>query len=352
MTIETKTHQLNGNELTIPNSSDYVIFTGTSNPQLAEDAARHVGIDCYNVAKEFEDGETYVELPESVRDKHVFIVQSTGPKHQDRHLMQAKMTAWASKVCGAEKVTAIFPYLAYSRADRTNKGRICKTIEMVSNELWASGIDKIVTFDLHSEQSATGDGRPRTWDNFYGSYVLVPAIKNLNIDKYKARVIAPDANAAGRASYINDMCNFPEDITTVVKRRNYLNREDIKLNLYGDFNGTTPLIVDDMIDTGGTVIKNLELLEKKGAEPGYLIVTHGVLSGPALSRLKSSRMIQEKGVFITNTIEPSPEVLDHEKIRVLDISPLIAQVIYRTVNRKKGMSELFSAVAEKVTQLN
>lgn len=330
-------------------SSDYVILTGTSNPRLVETVSSNLHLDSYAVARQHGDGETYVKIPSSVRDRHVFIIQSGGPKFQDRYLMEIEQMAWASKACGAEKVTAIIPYFPYARSDRMNRGRSSKTVELVSNKLWASGIDKLVTVDLHAEQSATGNGGPSKWDNFYGSYVLVPALEELvGSEKDRVRVIAPDSGAVGRATFFNDMMGIPEDISTVVKRRNPENRDDVRVNLYGDFQYTVPVIVDDMIDTAGTVRKIAELLRERGGEPAYIAATHGVLSGPALDNLDTSS-IRDGGVLITDTLAPSDEILNHPKIRVCSIAPLISEVIRRTIGRRGRMSELFSGVSKEVS---
>ncbi len=329
-----------------------IFITGSAHPQLAQDIRETLNIEVYQCASAFPDSETFVELPVSVRDKHVFIIQPAPPPRQNDYLMELKMMAWAAKTCDAEKVTAIIPYFTYARADRQNKGRVCKAVELVTNELWKSGIDKIVTIDLHAEQSAAGDGQPRKWDNFYGSYTLIPALRELNIPPEQARVLAPDPNASGRAEFCNNKLQFPWDITTANKSRGKDPSSIKKMVIYGDFKDTTCVMIDDMISTGGTFVEMAAILEKKGAQALYLVATHGIFAPPALERITNTRLIPEGGVLVTDTIPPRPEVLQHKKIRVYKIAPLVVEYIRRSVLKKTGMSELFSAVAADVTCIN
>lgn len=336
----------------IGHETENIFITGSAHPQLAQDIREALNTEVYKCASVFPDNETFVEFPVSVRYKHVFIIQPAPPPRQNDYLMEIKMMAWAAKTCAAQEVTAIIPYFPYARADRPNKGRVCKAVELVSNELWRSGIDNIVTIDLHAEQSATGDGQPRRWDNFYGSYTLIPAIKELNLLPDNTRVVAPDPNAAGRARFCNSKLGFLWDITTADKSRGSDPRNINKMVLYGDFKGVVCIGIDDMISTGGTFIEMAGILKRNGAESLYLAATHGIFAPPALERITNTTLIPKGGVLVTDTIPPRPEVLNHEKIRVYKIAPLIVEYIQRSVSKKTGMSELFGAVADSVTCLN
>lgn len=326
-----------------------ILLTGSAHPKLAQDLRELLNTDVYNCASKFPDGETFIELPLSVRDKHVFIIQPTPPPFQNNYLMEIKMMAWAAKTCSADRVTAIIPYIAYARADRMNKGRVCKTIELVANELWKSGIDKIVTVDLHAEQSASGDGQPRKWDNFYGSYVLIPAIRQLGFDQTKVRVIAPDPNASGRADFFNNQLGFTESIATADKSRSKDPSKLRKMVLYGDFQNHTCIMVDDMVSTGGTFDELTNILKRRGATNLYIAATHGIFAPPALDRITNNELIPDGGVMVTDTIPPRPEVLGNDKINVYKIAPLIAEYIQRSVAKESGISTLFSAIADKVS---
>lgn len=325
--------------MVIENGSEnkFVLLAGSANPKLSKKIANILETKIYSCASQFPDGETKTEIPVSVRDKHVFIIQSISPPNHDRYLMELLQMAWTAKTCSAEQVTAVIPYMGYARADRMNRGRIPMTIDIIKSTLITCGVDSFITIDLHAEQSRGGD-RPRRWDILYGSSVLVPAIKRF--DNQNTAIVAPDGGAEGRSRWYNSLLEINSDIVLCHKRRDPKTLKTEVTGVSGNIEGKDAWIIDDVIASFGSMEEVIKHLSKDGVRSINAAATHGVLCGEALNNIDRSPV--EK-VFITDTIKQPDDLLTkHPKIKVISVAPLLAEAISRRVEKSKSMSELFS----------
>ena len=309
--------------------SNMMLFACNSNPELAKEIADNLWIelgDC-KVSK-FSDGEICVSIGESVRGKDVYIVQSTNDPVND-NLMELLIMTDAARRASAKSVTAVIPYYGYARQDRKSKPRDPITSKLVANMIVAAGVDRVMTMDLHASQEQGYFDIPV--DHVIGMPLLIDYFKKENIEDLV--IVSPDHGSVTRARNMAKPFNVP--IAIIDKRRPEPNKSEI-MNIIGDIEGKNCLIVDDMIDTAGTICNAAKALMDLGAKSVRAAATHAVLSGPAIERIEASP-IQE--MVLLNTI-PLTEEKKIDKIKVLSVGELFAEIIKR-VQTNTPVSGLF-----------
>lgn len=294
------------------------IFSGTKSRFIAEKIAKEYGVELGNTTfTEFSDGEFQTSYEETVRGAYVFIIQSTFPPSDN--LMELLMMIDAAKRASAYKVVAVMPYYGFGRQDRKDKPRVSIAAKLVANLLTASGVDRIMTLDLHADQIQGFFDVPV--DHLYASAIFVPYIKNLNIDNLV--MAAPDMGGTKRANAYSKFLETP--LVICHKSRKKANIVD-ELTVIGDVEGKNVIILDDMIDTAGTITKAADMMIERGAASVRAFATHAVLSGPAYERINDSKITE---VVVTDSLPIKPL---SEKIKVLSIADVFADVINKVYN--------------------
>lgn len=294
------------------------IISGTANKKLAKDVAKYLKIKLTPVdIHTFSDGEIYVRILESVRGSDVYIIQPTSPD-ANSNLMELLITVDALKRASPQKITAVIPYFGYCRQDKKIAPREPITAKLVAKMIEAAGVDRVMTFELHVPQVQGFFDIPS--DNLdlipiYAEEILSKNLKNLVF-------VAPDVGGAARTRAIARVLHAP--ISIVDKRRPKPGVAKVE-HVVGDVKGKTIVIVDDIIDTAGTITGAASILKKHGAKDIYVLATHAVLSGPAVKRLKEASI---KEILITDTIE-LPKEKSISKIKIISIAPLLAETIKR-----------------------
>ena len=313
--------------------SKMMLFTGNANPQLAQDIADqlHLSLGDATVGK-FSDGEITVEINENVRGKDVFIIQPTCSPTND-NLMELIVMADALRRASAARVTAVIPYFGYARQDRrVRSARVPITAKVVADMMVGVGIDRVLTVDLHAEQIQGFFDVPV--DNVYGSPVLTKDICQQNYENLI--VVSPDIGGVVRARAVAKQLN-DLDLAIIDKRRPKANVSQV-MHIIGEVKGRTCLLVDDMVDTAGTLCKAAEALKEHGALRVVAYCTHPVLSGAALQNLSKSQLDE---LVVTDTIPLSGAAKACSRIRQLSMAQLLAESI-RRVNNEESISALFS----------
>ena len=307
------------------------IISGNSNPLLAKEISFELKEKIIDVSvTKFADQEVFVEINENVRGKNIFIIQSTSMPAND-HLMELLITIDALKRASAQTVTAVIPYFGYARQDRKVGPRTPISAKLVADILTTAGIDRLLTLDLHAGQIQGFFDIPV--DNLYAAPVITKDIKK-NYQNKDIVVISPDVGGVVRARGIAK--RIDGDLAIVDKRRDKANVSEV-MNIIGDINGRDCIIVDDIVDTAGTLCNAAEALIKSGAKSVSAYITHGVLSGPAVERIKNSKLDE---LVITDSIAPTKLILDASNIRILKLAPLIAEAI-RRISSDSSVSSLF-----------
>jgi ribose-phosphate pyrophosphokinase len=309
-----------------------MVFTGTANPELAQNVVKHLDISLgrADVGK-FSDGEVAVELLENVRGRDVFILQPTCAPTND-NLMEILTMADALKRASAGRITAAIPYFGYARQDRRPRSaRVPITAKLVANMLTSAGIDRVLTVDLHADQIQGFFDMPV--DNVYATPVLLKDIRAQRIDDLI--VVSPDVGGVVRARAVAKALNT--DLAIIDKRRPKANVAEV-MNIIGEVQGRTCLIVDDMIDTANTLCKAASALKERGAERVLAYASHAVFSGQAVDRINNSDIDE---VVITDTIPLSAQAKQCPRIRVVSIGGLIAETL-RRINNEESVSYLFN----------
>ena len=309
-----------------------MVFTGNANPELAHKVASrlYLSIGKADVGK-FSDGEVAVELNENVRGKDVFVLQSTCAPTNDS-LMELIVMIDALRRASATRITAVVPYFGYARQDRrVRSARVPITAKVVADMMVAVGVDRVLTVDLHAEQIQGFFACPV--DNVYGSPVLNDDIVACRYDNLM--VVSPDIGGVVRARAIAKQLN-DADLAIIDKRRPQANEAQV-MNLIGEVDGRTCLLVDDMVDTAGTLCKAADALKERGATKVVAYCTHAVLSGRALENIAGSQLDES---VVTDTIPLSEEARTVSKIRQLTIADLLAESI-RRVSNEESISALF-----------
>ncbi|MFC5495980.1 ribose-phosphate pyrophosphokinase [Caenimonas terrae] len=314
-------------------SPDFMVFTGNANPALAAEIAGNLGISlgAAHVGR-FSDGEVTVEINQNVRARDVFVVQSTcAPTNEN--LMELLIMVDALKRASAERISAVIPYFGYARQDRRPRSsRVPISAKVVANLLQTVGVSRVLTMDLHADQIQGFFDIPV--DNIYASPVLLSDVRSKKYDDLI--VVSPDVGGVVRARALAKQLNT--DLAIIDKRRPRANVSEV-MHVIGDIDGRNCVIMDDMIDTAGTLVKAAEVLKERGAKKVYAYCTHPIFSGPAIGRIEQGTALDE--VVVTNTIPLSEAGHACKKIRQLSVAPLIAETIQRIAKGESVMS-LFS----------
>ncbi|WP_101049721.1 ribose-phosphate pyrophosphokinase [Macromonas nakdongensis] len=309
---------------------DFMIFTGNANPVLAADIAQHLGMSLGGAdVGRFSDGEVTVEITENVRARDVFIIQSTcAPTNEN--LMELIIMVDALKRASAARISAVIPYFGYARQDRRPRStRVPISARVVANMLEAVGVNRVLTMDLHADQIQGFFNIPV--DNIYASPVLLGDLRAKNYPDLL--VVSPDVGGVVRARALAKQLGC--DMAIIDKRRPKANVSEV-MHVIGDIEGRNCVIMDDMIDTAGTLVKAAEVLKERGAKSVYAYCTHPIFSGPAIDRIAKGDALDE--VVVTNTIPLSQAAQACAKIRQLSVAPLMAETISRIANGESVMS--------------
>jgi ribose-phosphate pyrophosphokinase len=306
------------------------LFSGNANPELAHEIAQALGMPMGEVmVRQFSDGEIYLQIKENVRGADVFIIQPTCTP-VDRNLMEVLLMIDALKRASAERITAVLPYYGYARQDRKDKPRVPISARLVAALLETAGADRILALDLHAAQIQGFFDIPV--DHLFATPVLIEYFKPLNIPDLT--VVSPDAGGVERARAFAKRLNAP--LAIIDKRREEANVAEV-MNVVGQVEGRNCLIVDDLIDTAGTLVGGAEALLQKGAASVSACATHAVLSGKAVHRIEESAL---KEVVFTNSIPFSKEAKKSNRIKSLSVATLLAEAI-RSIHEETSVSVLF-----------
>ncbi|MGH9656973.1 MAG: ribose-phosphate pyrophosphokinase [Bryobacteraceae bacterium] len=306
------------------------IFTGNANPALAQEICGQLGMDLGRASvKQFSDGEIYLQIEENVRGADCFVVQPTCTP-VERHLMEVLLMMDALKRASAERVTAVLPYYGYARQDRKDKPRVPISAKLVASLIETAGADRILALDLHAAQIQGFFDVPV--DHLFAAPVMIDYFKPQR--PQHLTVVSPDAGGVERARAFAKRLSAP--LAIIDKRREEMNVAEV-MHIIGRVKDRNCLIVDDLIDTAGTLVKATEALLDKGATSVSGCATHAVLSGPAIERIDNSRI---KEVVFSNSIPLSEEARRSAKIRALSVGPLLATAI-RSIHEETSISVLF-----------
>ncbi len=307
------------------------LIAGNSNPALANAIAAWLGLPLTKaVVRRFADMEVFVEIQENVRGSDVFIIQSTSYPAND-HLMELLIITDALRRASARRITAVVPYFGYARQDRKSASRTPISAKLVANLITHAGADRVMTLDLHALQIQGFFDIPT--DNLSASPVMVRDIKE-RFNLSNLMVVSPDVGGVVRARGLAKRVNTP--LAIIDKRRERAGESEV-MNVIGDVEGYTCILIDDIVDSGGTLVNAAEALLANGAKEVYAYITHGVLSGGATARIASSKL---KELVITDSIQSTEAVRVASNIRVLSIASLIGDAIGRTA-AEESVSSLF-----------
>jgi ribose-phosphate pyrophosphokinase len=309
-----------------------VLFTGNANPALAQEIASHLGVELGKATVgRFSDGEVTVEVQQNVRARDVFVVQPTcAPTNE--HLMELFIMVDALKRASARRITAVIPYFGYARQDRRPRStRVPISAKVVANMLETVGVERVLTMDLHADQIQGFFDIPV--DNIYASPVL---LSDLKTKRYKDLVVvSPDVGGVVRARAIAKQLGA--DLAIIDKRRPAANVSEV-MHVIGEIEGRNCVVMDDMIDTAGTLVKAAEVLKERGARSVFAYCTHPVFSGPAVQRIRKSQLDE---VVVTNTIPLGKEAQECKTIRQLSVAFLFAETI-RRISDGESVTSLFA----------
>lgn len=312
--------------------SDLKIVTGSSNPELAHAICNHLGCTLTpTLATRFSDGELRIEIGDSVRGDDVFVVQSTCPPHVNSSLMQLCLMLDALKRASAGRITAVIPYYGYARQDRKVSPRAPISAKMVADFIGVAGADRVVTIDLHAGQIQGFFNCPV--DNLFAVPVMLEAIKELHEDNMV--IVSPDAGGVERARSFAKRLGLP--LAIVDKRRDKPNQAQA-MHVIGNVKGCLAIVVDDMIDTAGTLCAGAEVLMNNGASKVVACATHGVLSGPAIDRINATEALAQ--VFVTDTIPLAEKLQRCPKLRGVSVAALLGKTIHN-IHTGSSVSVLF-----------
>jgi ribose-phosphate pyrophosphokinase len=307
------------------------LVAGNSNPELAQAIAAYLGTSLTKtVVRRFADMEIFVEIQENVRGTDVFVIQSTSFPAND-HLMELLIIIDALRRASGRRITAVIPYFGYARQDRKTGSRTPISAKLVANLIAHAGADRVLTLDLHAGQIQGFFDIPT--DNLYAAPMMERDIKE-RFDLSKTMVVSPDVGGVARARGLAKRINAP--LAIVDKRRERAGESEV-MNVIGEVVGHVCILVDDIIDSGGTVVNAADALLEQGATEVYAYITHGVLSGGAVARITGSRL---KELVITDSIQPTRTVKEARNIRTLSVAALIGEAIGRTA-AEESVSSLF-----------
>ena len=306
------------------------IFTGNANPVLAGKICAALGCPLgAATVKPFSDGEIYLQIQENVRGADVFVVQPTCTP-VDRHLIELLLMMDALKRASAERITAVLPYYGYARQDRKDKPRMPISARLIANLIQTAGADRVLALDLHAAQIQGFFDVPV--DHLFAAPVMVEYFESMG--RRDMTIVSPDAGGVERARAFAKHLDSP--LAIIDKRRTDVNVAEV-MHIIGDVEGRNCLIVDDLIDTAGTLVKGAEALMEAGAASVTACATHAVLSGPAVERIENSA-VQE--VVVTNSIPLREEAMRCSRIKILSVAPLLARAI-KSIHEDGSVSTLF-----------
>lgn len=309
------------------------IVAGNSNRALAEQISKYLDVPLSKCqVRRFADQEIYVEIQENVRGEDVFVIQPTSYPAND-HLMELLIIIDALRRSSARRITAVVPYFGYARQDRKSAPRTPISAKLVSNLITNAGADRVLTLDLHAAQIQGFFDIPT--DNLYGAPVMTRDIKE-RYDTTNVMVVSPDVGGVVRARALAKRIEAP--LSIVDKRRDKPGESEV-MNIIGDVSGYDCILVDDIVDSGGTLCNAADALLAAGAKSVTAYITHGVLSGGAVARVSASKL---KELVITDSIEPTAAVQAAPNIRTISIAPLMGEAINRT-SQERSVSSLFDS---------
>jgi ribose-phosphate pyrophosphokinase len=309
----------------------FKLFSGSANRPLAAEIAKHIGVQVGEAKlQRFADGEVYFQLLENVRGADVFVMQPTCYP-VDQHLVELLVMLDALKRASAARITAVVPYYGYARQDRKDKPRVAISAKLIADLLTTAGANRALFVDLHAAQIQGFFNIPV--DHLFASPVMVSYFRELKLPNLT--IVSPDAGGVERTRFFAQKLGAPMAI--VDKRRTDINVAEV-MHVIGDVKGKTCLILDDIIDTAGTLIKTVDALHANGAEAVYACASHAVLSGPAVERIASSRL---KQVVVTDTIPLREAAVEVDKFKVLSVAGLLGAAI-ENIHTESSVSTLFS----------
>tara|TARA_B100001027_G_C16218191_1_gene308483 strand:- start:12 stop:944 length:933 start_codon:yes stop_codon:yes gene_type:complete len=308
------------------------ILSGTSNLKLSKEISKQLKLKLVNTnIKRFSDGEIYVEINENIRGNSVFVIQSTSNPAND-NLMELLLCIDALRRSSAKNITAVIPYYGYARQDRKVVPRTSISAKVVANLITNAGASRVVTVDLHAGQIQGFFDMPV--DNLFTTPLFARYIKR-KLKNKKLICVSPDVGGVQRTRGL--ATKIKADLAIIDKRRPKPGKSQV-MNIIGDVKGKTCIIVDDIIDSGGTIVNAVDAIKKKGATDVYVFITHAVLSGDAVNKIKKSKI---KKLIITDTIDNYNKIKNNNKIEVLSISSLMAEAIKR-ISNSTSVSDLFN----------
>ena len=308
------------------------ILSGTSNLKLSKDISKKLKLKLVNTnIRRFADGEIYIEINENIRGNSVFVIQSTSNPAND-NLMELLLVIDALKRSSAKNVTAVIPYFGYARQDRKVAPRTSISAKVVANLITNAGASRVVTVDLHAGQIQGFFDMPV--DNLFTTPLFAKYIKK-KLNKKNLICVSPDVGGVQRTRGL--ATRIKADLAIIDKRRPAPGKSRV-MNIIGNVKNKTCIIVDDIIDSGGTIVNAVDALKKSGADEVYVFITHAVLSGDAVKKIKNSKI---KKLIITDTINNSQKIKNNNKIEVLSISSLMSEAIKRIAN-SNSVSDLFN----------
>jgi ribose-phosphate pyrophosphokinase len=329
--LNTVTSKARGEASMSAKNGSIKLVAGNSNPALAQEIANWLHLPPTKaIVRRFADMEIFVQIQENVRGSDVFIIQSTSFPAND-HVMELLIITDALRRASARRITAVIPYFGYARQDRKVGSRSPISAKLVANLITRAGVDRVMTLDLHAEQIQGFFDIPT--DNLYASPVMVRDIKE-RFDLGNVMVVSPDVGGVARARGLAKRISAP--LAIIDKRRERAGESEV-MNVIGDVAGYTCILVDDIVDSGGTLVNAADALLANGAKEVYAYITHGVLSGGAAARISSSKL---KELVITDSILPTEAVRNAHNIRTLSIASLIGEAIGRTAS-EESVSSLF-----------
>ena len=312
------------------NYGELKIFSGRAHPALAQEICAYLGIPLGHLTVyNFSDGEDYCQIDENVRGADVFVLQPTCSPVND-HVMELLILLDAFRRSSASRITAVLPYFGYARQDKKDKPRVPIAAKLMADLLTAAGADRILTMDLHAAQIQGFFNIPV--DHLFAAPVILDAIRKLSLDDLV--IVSPDVGGMTRARAIAK--RLEASLAVSDKRRTGKNETEI-LNVVGEVEGKDVLILDDIVDTAGTLVQAEAALRKGGAKRTYAAAVHGVFSGPALDRIEASGL---QSLLVTNTIPVEPAVARCPRIRPLSVAPLLGEAIQR-IHDGASVSSLF-----------
>ena len=308
------------------------ILTGNSNKNLSHKISKYLKNKLVNSSiRKFSDGEIYIEINENIRGNSIFIIQSVSSPAND-NLMELLLCIDALKRSSAKNITAVIPYFGYARQDRKVVPRTSISAKLVSNLITNSGADRVVTLDLHSGQIQGFFDIPV--DNLFATPIFARHIKRKIKTKHLI-CVAPDVGGTARARALGKMLNVG---LAIVDKRRPAPGKSVVMNVIGNVKDKTCIIVDDIIDSGGTIVNAAKILKQRGARDVHVYVSHGVLSGDAVEKIRKSQI---KNLVITDTIDNSQKVKKAKNIEILTISNLVGEAIKR-ISNSTSVSDLFN----------